>query len=116
MQTAAVRMDEEDPAMMKALYDLKQSLYEIDEMMSGNRSKAMIGERTKPTVQSRMSVAYRGMNSTYGPTQNHRNSLAIAKDELVSIKTKLESTGAQVKEMSKKLAAAGAPWIEGQTN
>lgn len=115
MQTAAVRMDEEDPAMMKQLYELKQSLYDIEEMMNGNRSKSMIGERTRPTVQSRMSVAFRGMNSTYGPTQNHRNSLAIAKDELVSIKTKLESTGTEIKKMSKKLAESGAPWIEGQT-
>lgn len=115
MQTAVIRMDEEDPAMMKQLYELKQNLYDIEEMMNGNRSKSMIGERTRPTVQSRMSVAFRGMNSTYGPTQNHRNSLVIAKDELVSIKNKLSSTGTEIKEIAKKLAAAGAPWIEGQT-
>lgn len=115
MQTAAVRMDEEDPAMMKQLYDLKQTLYNIDEMMSGNRSKSMIGERTKPTVQSRMYVALRGMNSTYGPTQNHRNSLVIATAELKTIKDKLEATEAQMAALSAKLKAAGAPWIAGQT-
>jgi len=114
MQTAAARMDKEDPAMMKQLYDLKQKLYDIDEVMNGNRSKSIIGERTKPTIQSRMSVAYQGMSSTYGPTKNHRNSLAIARDELTSLETSLESTSAQLAEMSKELKTAGAPWIQGQ--
>ena len=114
MQTALTRLDEDKPEMVAKLYDLKQQLYKVDEAMNGNRSKGVIGERTKPTISSRMFVAYRGMSTTYGPTDNHKNSFAIAQKELKAVKTQLESIANEMKSFENSLQAAGAPWIEGQ--
>ncbi|MEM6376657.1 MAG: glycosyl hydrolase, partial [Bacteroidota bacterium] len=114
MQTALTRLDEDKPDMVSKLYDLKQELYKVDEAMNGNRSKGVIGERTKPTISSRMFVAYRGMGTTYGPTENHKNSFAVAQKELKSVKAQLESIAEEMKSFENSLQAAGAPWIEGQ--
>jgi chromosome segregation ATPase len=114
MQIALTRLDEEKPELVTQLYQLKQKLYEVDEEMNGNRSKSTIGERTQPTVGSRVSVAFRGMNSTYGPTENHRQSFAIGQKDLEGLKTRLESINNEMKGIERSLQAAGAPWIEGQ--
>jgi len=115
MQTALVRTDGDISGLSAQLHSLKQELYGIDEDMNGNRSKSAIGERTKPTVSSRMFIAYRGMSTSYGPTQNHKNSLAIAQKEMKSIQGKLSVANGKIKSLEKALQAAGAPWIEGQS-
>ena len=85
------------------------------EQMNGNRSKGEIGERSNPTVRSRMFVAFRAMSNTYGPTKMHKESLEIGKKELEGITAKLENYSNKIiPELERALEAAGAPWIEGQ--
>ena len=114
MQTALSRSDADNPGLNEQLYTVMQDLHNINEEMNGNRSKSTIGERNKPTIGSRMSVAFRGMNTTYGPTKTHRASLKIAQDELANIQGKVEAVNSQIEELEAPLQAAGAPWIEGQ--
>ncbi|MEO0337777.1 MAG: glycosyl hydrolase, partial [Bacteroidota bacterium] len=114
MQTALSRSDVDNPGLNEQLYTIMQDLHNINEEMNGNRSKSTIGERNKPTIGSRMSVAFRGMNTTYGPTKTHRASLKIAQDELASMQGKVEAVNSQIEELEAPLQAAGAPWIEGQ--
>lgn len=115
MKTALVRTEGDITDLSRRLHVLQQELYEIDEQMNGNRSKQTIGERTRPTVSSRMSVAYRGMSSTYGPTENHRRSFELAKKEMKELQGKLKSANDKMEALSSDLQAAGAPWIEGQS-
>lgn len=115
MQTALSRTSVEPGALNAQLHDLKQSLMELDEEMNGNRSKQEIGERTKPTIRSRFFVAYRGMFTTYGPTDMHKRSLEIAKNQLGDINEKMEKIVKEdIPKLERALINAGAPWIEGQ--
>ena len=101
--------------MNKQLYDLKQQLYNLDEKLSGNQTKSEIGERNAPTIGSRLRVARRGLSTTYGPTQLHRESLDIAKKELATIAGQVEKISFDViPSLEKSLTEAGSPYIHGQ--
>ena len=115
MQTALSRTNIDGGSLYTELYNLKRELYELDEAMNGNASKSEIGERSAPTVQSRMFLGYRALNTTYGPTAMHKKTVEIAKTELATIQEKLKTISKEkIPQLEKALAAAGAPWIEGQ--
>lgn len=100
----------------KEIYSLNQQLLDIDQKLYGNKSKNEIGEKTNPTVMSRLNAASMGVqNSTYGPTPTHIKSLDIAKSEFQVIKAELNKvTAEQIPKVEKQLIEAGAPWMEGQ--
>lgn len=114
MQTALSRARVEPGELNTQLHDLKQKLYDIEEEMYGNKSKDEIGERTPPSFRSRLSLAYRGLSTTYGPTPMHREGLEIAQRQMKDFKAKLETIAEQeIPRLEKALQEAGAPWIEG---
>ncbi|MEM6806872.1 MAG: glycosyl hydrolase, partial [Bacteroidota bacterium] len=114
MQTALSRMDKQDNALVSKVFALKSKLMDIDAMMSGNESKDEIGERSDPTIRSRMFTGFRGLMTTYGPTPNHRKSVEIAQAELKGLMPDLENIyNKEVPALEKALMDAGAPWIEG---
>ena len=88
LQIALSRADEATGDLSKQLFDLNSRLTAINDEMNGNPAKNEIGERNNPTIQSRMFVAFRGMRTTYGPTQNHEASLDIAIADLAKMKPK----------------------------
>lgn len=100
----------------KRLYDLKIKLMKLDVVLNGNRSKQQVGEKTKPTLSDRLSVANIGTGlSTYGPTETHKRSLEIAQNMLKDIQRKLaQIVNQDIPNMEKALQNAGAPWVEGQ--
>jgi hypothetical protein len=51
----------------------------IDVFVSGNKSKKDIREKDTETISDRLSVAVRGINSSYGPTLMQISSLNKAK-------------------------------------
>jgi hypothetical protein len=115
MILALGRANIEPGAMNKQLYDLKQQLFNLEEKLSGNRTKSEIGERNAPTIGSRLRVARRGLSTTYGPTELHRESLAIAKKELAMIAGQVEKISLEaIPILEKSLKKAGAPYIHGQ--
>lgn len=115
MQTAYSRMETASSDLYNQIYDLKQDIMDLEAKMNGNRSKDEIGEKNNPTVGSRMRVASRGLSTTYGPTDLHKQNLKIAKSEFEGIRVKLEKiSGQRVPQLEKALMEAGAPWIEGQ--
>ncbi|MDZ4203192.1 MAG: hypothetical protein U1C46_00105, partial [Bacteroidales bacterium] len=106
-----------DPAgLLREIHNLNTMLFELDEEMNGNRSKQKVGEDSNPTVNDRLNFANLGTaNSTYGPTPSHRRSLEIAWEQFAELRNKLEEIRTvQLPAIEKALAAAGAPWIEGQ--
>lgn len=100
----------------KKIYNLNQQLLDINERLYGNRSKDEIGEKTKPTIMSRLGNASSGLqNSTYGPTPTHIKSLEIAKSKFREIKIEVDKiVDIEIPEIEKQLIDAGAPWLEGQ--
>ncbi|MBW1298993.1 VPS10 domain-containing protein [Aquimarina litoralis] len=61
------------------------------------------------------SIGYEQKYSTATPTQTHRDSYAIAKEEIMAIKTKMENIyNKDLKALEQKLISAGAPYTPGR--
>ena len=114
MQKALARSEQSSPELYQQLRQAKMDLKAIQKEMYGSPAKDEIGERNDPTVQSRMRTGYRALSNTYGPTDTHRNTIAIAKKQLVSLKEKLSKVSSIMPQLEQTLRALGAPWIEGQ--
>jgi len=100
----------------KKLYVLETEIMNIEDAFYGPRAQGKVGERTNPTIRSRISAAQMGTSmSTYGPTATHKRSLKIAQKELAKIKTMIEEVVSKIPGLEKELIEAGAPWMEGQT-
>ncbi|WP_297764492.1 glycosyl hydrolase [uncultured Muriicola sp.] len=115
MQLALSRANAAPGSMNTKLHSLKQSLYDFEERLEGNKSKDEIGERTKPSVGSHLSVARRGMSTTYGPTPLHKENLNIAKSMLNGLYNEIRTVAnTTIPQLEKELKAMGAPYIIGQ--
>ena len=116
LQGALLRTPEAPGNLDTELYNLKQTLLELDEQLNGNRSKREVGEKRKPSINTRLSAASSGTSySTYGPTPMHKRSLEIAQSEFITFKSELEKViYVELPKFEKALRKAGSPWIEGQ--
>lgn len=116
MEVALTRTQTDPNELLKELHHTKTMLLEIDEELNGNRSKGMVGEKNDATIRDRIFAASIGTNnSTYGPTPTHVRSVEIAHEQFAVIREKLEEiVSVQIPALEKSLAAAGAPWMEGQ--
>ena len=90
-------------------------LLNLDERLTGNKTKAEIGEQSKPTPQSADGVARNALSSsTYGPTGTHKATLQLATERLNAIKGELKRIDeTTIPGLIDELKQAGAPWIEG---
>jgi len=116
LQTVLKRTTVDSKMLSEQLSKIRESLFQLDEKLNGNRSKREIGEDRDPTINSRLGVAMSGTsNSTYGPTPTHIRSMEIAEKEFQVLKAELENIlNKALPEFEKSLQAAGAPWIQGQ--
>ena len=114
MQAAAYSTDEPAPEIVEQLSSLQNDLHELSDEMSGNPAKGEVGQKNDPTIQSRMWIAYRGLGTSYGPTDLNRQSLDIAASELDAVMPRIEAIYRErIPEIEKALQDAGAPWIQG---
>lgn len=113
MQKALARSRAKTGDIDKELYSLIQKLYVLDEKLQGNQSRNEIGEKTPPTVKSRiMAVTMGVLQSTYGPTPTHKKTFAIAQKEFKMIHTELEEVrNSVIPAIEKKLMEADAPHV-----
>ena len=58
--------------------NIQNKINDIDVFVSGNKSKKDVREKDIETISDRLSVAVRGLNSSYGPTKMHIESLGKA--------------------------------------
>jgi hypothetical protein len=116
MESALKRTPAAPGNLDKQLYDLKQDLFTIDEQMNGNRSKNGVGEKSNPTVTSRLNnTIYGSFSSTYGPTETFKRDLEIAGSQFTELKKDLDNIlNVKLPAVEKALIDAGAPWIVGQ--
>jgi hypothetical protein len=93
---------------------LRTRLKDLEDELLGNRAKLQVGEKTSPTVGSRLSAVELGVyQSTYGPTATLRETLEIANAQLREIQSDLEEARAEAVALGQGLLEAGAPWVEG---
>ena len=65
--------------------DIQKSINQIDAFISGNKSKKDVREKDVETISNRLSVATRGINSSYGPTGMQIASLTKAKSLIIKL-------------------------------
>ena len=90
-------------------------LLNLDERLTGNKTKAEIGEAGEPTPGSADGVARSALSSsTYGPTGTHKASLELAAERLKAIQSELKQIDeTRIPGLIQELKQAGAPWVEG---
>jgi photosystem II stability/assembly factor-like uncharacterized protein len=114
MQTALDRAEVGDTALTRRLYMTRLELLDLRQAIEGSEAKDEIGERDPPSLGNRYFVGVRGLNTTYGPTELHRSTVAAGRNELAALETELDRIVEQVMpELERALEAAGAPPIEG---
>jgi photosystem II stability/assembly factor-like uncharacterized protein len=114
MQTALRRADVADPALTDRLYQARLELLDLQEALQGSDARGEIGERDPPTPSSRLFTGFRGLTTTYGPTEQHRRTVAAGRAELVPIQAEIQRMAEDVvPALEQAVEAAGAPPIEG---
>ncbi len=103
--------DKTDENLYTELKNLRKSLINIETLMYGNRSKREIGEKNNPTPSAGSLIGWTVMNSTYGPTGNHKGALTRAETQLKDIGDQLKEVVKIIPELKKKLLMIGAPII-----
>ena len=105
-----------DPSLDSEARALERRLFELREMVYGNEKQDELGEPVPHSIGRRLSSAAMGtMLSTYGPTPNHQQTLAIAKEELEEVKVGLSQlVEVDLPAFAEKLDAAGVPWTPGR--
>jgi hypothetical protein len=98
------------------LHALRQELFELDESLTGHKTRDEIGSYDVHRVTDWMSHAYNGVdNSSYGPTPAHRQSLEYACEVFAPIRERLNAIiESDIPALRDALRKAGAPWGQGQ--
>ncbi len=101
----------------KRLHTLRQELYDLDQALTGDKSRAAIGDYDVHNVGNWLSHAYSGVSSaSYGPTPAHKRSLGFARDAFAPIRERLNAIiESDLPALRKALLNAGAPWGRGQS-
>ena len=115
MTIALSRSQSEPGELDKQLHDLSTRLQLMSKKLNGDPLRNEVGEKSKQTIGSRISVAAMGTrNSTYGPTAMHKQSLNIAKNQLKELKAELLGfMKDQIPGLEQKLTNLKAPYVKG---
>ncbi len=115
MQSAVLSTDKDSRELEGRIYKAGQKLQALQLNLNGSSSWSEVIDKGDPTPSQRLNHAIHGLNSTYGPTKSHTESLEIGKSELSKIKSGLaEIVDDVLPQLEQDLKEAGAPWIEGQ--
>lgn len=114
MELAISRTPKELDEIISQLHTMKMNLFKLEETLRGNNSKNEIGEKSNPTILSRLSKAINGASySTYGPTQTQIKNIDIAKRQFVEFEQILKNIiEIEMPAIEKALFEAGAPVVE----
>ncbi|MDF1571582.1 MAG: hypothetical protein P1P82_08210 [Bacteroidales bacterium] len=112
MKNACFRLDENAAGLLERAYEAEDAVRKLDTRMTGLDTKDEVGEKQVPTPGNRLSAARQGLSTSYGPTQMHRESLALAREELQQLKADMDKViGETLPELENVLREAGAPII-----
>lgn len=113
MFAALMKSTASPETILNQLASVTKSLNELQSSYYGNQAKQEVGEKGKATVNERMFAIYRGLElSTYGPTATNKDQLKIVADQLSNSHSKLTEIQEALTQISTKLKASGAPYLE----
>ncbi len=115
MAIALDRSQVEPGELDHKIHELDIKLKTMKMQLSGDPIRAAVGEKSKPTIGRRISVAAMGTrNSTYGPSQSHRKSLAIAEKQIKLLKLELKQViEVDIPALLVEMKVAKAPFVKG---
>ncbi|MCA1746796.1 MAG: hypothetical protein LC655_03805, partial [Bacteroidales bacterium] len=112
-KNASFRMEQDAGGLLEEIYRAEAKLAGLDDKLNGKKTKSEVGEKQENTPGMRLSVATRGLSTTYGPTPMHMESLQTGKEELQPVREELKSfVNETLPQLEEKLKAAGAPLVE----
>jgi len=105
-----------DPTELDNTWQIIQNeVNALNEILNGNEARNELFERTQPTVRSRLRVIFTGLgNSTYGPTQTHRDQFGYAQEDFDQLRSRLKAlVETTIPAFERELLSVGAPWVPG---
>jgi photosystem II stability/assembly factor-like uncharacterized protein len=116
MEKALADARDAPPELWQRLRSLKIGLNQVKTRLEGDPIRAELAEPRAPGVLDRLSqIVENDWRSTYGPTGTHRQSLAIAEEELEGAGAELRRlVDTEFRELEEALERAGAPWTPGR--
>jgi hypothetical protein len=110
LQTALLRAPSDEPALTTRLAETRLGLLALRARIDESESRDEVGEWGWPTPGDRVNAAEGGLETTYGPTAQHRQMLEAAEIELAPLRTEIEQMAdVVVPELEAAVEAAGAP-------
>ena len=105
-----------DTSLLSQVLDLRKQLDALNQQMNGDETLGRFQEPSLPSITSRIFTVIGGhWNTRLGPTQTHRESLAVAAEQLASVQQTLQQLiETDLSEIEQRLEAAGAPWTPGR--
>ena len=117
IQVAYQRAEQQDPTLATRIYEAHQMLSALEIKMSGSPSRRAVRERSDPSPQQRMFVGYRGLTTTYGPTEMHKATAALGREALAELQAELDAfITNEMPALESALNATGAPPISAPSN
>lgn len=116
LAVAKRRATGDDPdALDNSWQAIRDEAHALDEMLNGNAAKTALWERKIPTFRSRLGKIMWGLgNSTYGPTQTHRDQFEFAQTEYAAFNSRLRVlVDETVPAFEADVIEAGGPWVSG---
>lgn len=115
MQKASIQSAAPPGSLDTQLHQLLQTLYTIEETISGNKSRQTIGQIGPLPLSERLDEIRNGViYSTYGPTTTHKQAAEWIKNQLHALHSQLhEIHHRQLPQIENRLRAIGAPLLEG---
>ncbi len=109
------RTADADSAMHARWAVLRSDIEQLQNRVSGASARQEVGEKTDPTIATRMSTVYRGVRiSTHLPGPHRMRSFEIALKELEQVEANLSTiANERLPELEKDLQDAGSPYLEG---
>ncbi|MEO9872619.1 WD40/YVTN/BNR-like repeat-containing protein [Ekhidna sp.] len=100
--------------LLNEIMNLKNELDELDTELNGHPAKNQIGEKSKPNIGGRLFALNRGISlSAYGPTDTHKETMNIIKDQWNKMNDKLEAQREKSLSIRDQIKVAGGSWVEG---
>ncbi len=113
----ALRKTQKDTGnLLDETRSIELELLDIRDQLTGDSTLSDRSEPAPPSIMRRAKIAYEGsLNSTYGPTQTHRQAYAIAAEEYQELRAGLASLiDEDLARLEKKLDKARIPWTSGR--
>jgi len=114
-EVAVLRLEKPILELSSDMKQVKDDLRDINTLFYGDNVKRRLDMQEVPTPSSRVGIiANEQKYSTAAPTGTHINSLKIAKEEFVPIKSRVDLLVEKVKKLEDKMKSLGAPYTPGR--